>query len=291
MSPHRLALTLITFAAATVPADAQADAKKNDQPPVWVEPMRQVHARFKGERGTFALFGDSITISLAFWAPLAAPPADLPRPMAMAQAHALVKRHMKLDCWNKWRGPEFGNQGGMTIRWADDNVAAWLTRLNPEAAVMMFGTNDIGQVPLKEYEAKMRTVVERCLQNGTVVILTTIPPRSGHFEESRNYAAAVRKIAKEKQVPLIDYFEEIVRRRPDDWDGTLPKFKNEETEKDVYQAPTLISRDGVHPSYPSKHRDYSEESLRTSGFSLRNYLTLMKYAEVIRWVLDAGKTK
>src|SRR6266508_3472875 len=36
----------------------------------WVDAMRQVHARFKGKPGTFAHFGDSITVTMAFWTPL-----------------------------------------------------------------------------------------------------------------------------------------------------------------------------------------------------------------------------
>jgi hypothetical protein len=36
----------------------------------WREAMARVHARFSGRQGTFAQFGDSITVSLAFWSPL-----------------------------------------------------------------------------------------------------------------------------------------------------------------------------------------------------------------------------
>lgn len=44
----------------------------------------------------------------------------------------------------------------------------------------------------------------------------------------------------------------------------------------------LLSRDGVHPSNPKKYQDdYSEEALRSHGYGLRNYLVLMKYAEVL----------
>ena len=42
----------------------------------------------------------------------------------------------------------------------------------------------------------------------------------------------------------------------------------------------------MHPSQPEEYRnDYSEDALNHSGFSLRNYLALMKYAEVIDTVL------
>jgi hypothetical protein len=253
--------------------------------PAWAEPMRMVHARFTGTPGTFACFGDSITVTMAFWSPLAyQQPKNLPADMA--RSLTLVKETMKPDCWSKWKGPAFGSNGSMTIRWAHDNIDAWLKKLNPEVALIMFGTNDLGQVAIEEYDKKTRAVVDRCLQNGTVVILTTIPPRSGRLEQSSKYAAVVRKIAGDKQVPLIDYFAEITKRRPDDWDGSLPKFKGA---ADGYQVPTLIAGDGVHPSNPRKFQDFSEESLRSNGYLLRNYLTLMGYADVIRNVLAPPK--
>jgi lysophospholipase L1-like esterase len=240
--------------------------------------MEKVHARFTGTPGTLALLGDSITVSLAFWAPLEhQPPKMSPE---MTRAHALVKRHLKPDCWSKWRGPDYGNEGSMTIRWADQNLDRWLKKLNPEVALIMFGTNDLTQVPLAECEQKTRTVVQRCLKNGTVVILSTIPPRSGLLDRARQYAEAVRRVGRAEQVPVIDFFAEVLHRRPDDWDGALPKFKN--VPGNEYQVPTLISRDGVHPSYPEKYHDFSEDSLSHNGFNLRSYLSLMTYAEVIR---------
>ena len=77
-----------------------------------------------------------------------------------------------------------------------------------------------------------------------------------------------------------------VGRRPQDWDGALDIFKDYQG----YDVPTLIARDGVHPSAPKQFRgDYSDASLMRNGFALRNYLTLMKYAEVIDRVLSAEK--
>jgi len=208
--------------------------------------MKQVHARFTGDRGTLALFGDSITVSLAFWAPLeGAPKAMDPE---MARAHQRVKGFMRPECWRQWRGAAFGNEGRMTIRWAHVNVERWLKTLNPEVAVIMFGSNDVGELAVGEYESKTREVVQRCLRNGTVVLLTTPPPRSGCLERSQQLAEAVQKVAREEQAPLVDYFTAILDRRPDDWDGALPQFA--QAPGDEYQVPTLIARDGVHPSNP-----------------------------------------
>jgi hypothetical protein len=245
--------------------------------------MKRVHARFHGTNGTFAQFGDSITVTMAFWAPLAQNPNAMSA--EMTKAMRLVKQYQKPECWDKWKGPQFGNNGSMTIRWAYDNVDLWLKKLNPETAVIMFGSNDVGAMNLNEYEEKFQHVVKRCLDNGTVLLLTTMPPRSGHLEKSRQFAEAVRRIAAKEQLPLIDYFSEILKRRPDDWDGSLPQFKA--SPGDEYQVPTLIARDGIHPSNPKRYvNTYSEAALRENGFSLRNYLTALAYAEVIENVLD-----
>lgn len=250
----------------------------------WVEPMKLVHARFRGQPGTFATFGDSITVSMAFWAPL-----RNTRKNMSPEAESAFKRvdsYMKPECWSKWRGPDFGNQGSMTIIWAEQNVRQWLNKHNPETALIMFGTNDLTSVPLDVYDRRLRQTVGTCLSNGTVVILSTIPPRSGLLPRSRQLADIARKIAREMKVPLCDYFDECLKRRPNDWDGAGEQF----TEYKDYDVPTLIARDGVHPSFPKKYQeDYSEEGLKSNGYGLRNYITLLAYDEVIREVLRPAK--
>jgi lysophospholipase L1-like esterase len=215
-SPVAWALAIL-LAAPLLPSSAMAE-----DAPEWVEPMREVHARFRGTAGTLALFGDSISVSQAFWSPLRGEPQGM-TPRAAA-AHQRVQAYLQPECWSEWRGAEHGNEGGMTIRWAHENVDAWLKKLNPESAVVMFGSNDLGQLAADEYEQKTADVVDRCLANGTIVLLTTPPPRSGMLDKSKQFAEAVRRVAREKRVPLIDYQAEILRRRPDDWDGSLPQF-------------------------------------------------------------------
>jgi hypothetical protein len=105
------------------------------------------------------------------------------------------------------------------------------------------------------------------------------------MEKCLEFTGAIRKIASDMNVPLIDYCGEILKRRPTDWDGASAQFR--ETPEETYEVPTLISKDGVHPSNPQRYfNDFSKEALDRNGYGLRNYLTLMAYAEVIREVLQ-----
>jgi len=249
------------------------DARAAAGEPYWAAPMAKVHSKFTGEKGTFAHFGDSITVTLAYWTPLLYSRKNAPPEMDRA-----YELYLKKECWRDWKGGQFGNTGMMTIRWAHENVATWLKTLNPEVALIMFGTNDLNSVPLAEYEIKTRQVVRKCLDNGTVVILSTIPPKHGLAVKAADYARAVRRVARDMKVPLIDFHAEILKRRPLDWDGAMGKFSQYEG----YDCPTLLARDGVHPSNPKKYQDdYSAEGLRSSGYALRNYLALMKYTEIL----------
>ena len=208
-------------------------------------------------------------------------------PPEMEQAYKRVEAYLRPECWRDWKGPEYGNEGGQTVRWALDNVSGWLRKLNPEVALIMFGSNDLNSVRASEYRDKLRDVSRRCLENGTVVILSTIPPRHGFLEKSQEFAAAARGVAKELALPLIDYHAEILKHRPTDWDGAADSFRDYEG----YDVPTLLSRDGVHPSAPKKFQDdYSPEGLRSHGYNLRNYLVLMKYAEVLDALASAPLT-
>lgn len=260
--------------AASARGQASSDASRKE--PDWKEAMARVHARFRGVAGTFAHFGDSITVSLAFWTPLRY--AQKNASPEMERAYRLVESRMRPECWRDWKGPRFGNEGGQTIRWAREHVDEWLKSLDPEVALIMFGTNDLHSLELDEYRETLRQVVRKCLDNGTVVILSTIPPRHGFVEKSRAFAQAARDVARELSVPLVDYHAEILKRRPDDWDGATDAFSRYEG----YDVPTLIARDGVHPSAPRQFQDdYSDKALASHGYGLRSDLVLMKYAEVL----------
>src|SRR5205809_641864 len=91
----------------------------------------------------------------------------------------------------------------------------------------MFGTNDLNQLKIEEYESTTRSVVKRCLDNGSIVILSTIPPRSGKLDQCRQFNDDVNKISTDMKVALVDFFSECPKRRTDNLDGTLHTFKED----------------------------------------------------------------
>ena len=223
-------------------------------------------------------------VTMAFLAPFSWGPKIAPKncPPHVQREMDKITAYADRKLWRAWKGAQWGNTGMMMSNWLLANVDTWQRKMQPEVAVVMFGTNDIGRIWPPAYTENMAAALRRMMADGTVPILTSIPPchRPGH----RAYWLAALSIAHGLEVPLIDYYAEVLRRRPDDWDGRLEKFSAYKG----YQVPTLISRDGTHPSNPKDFmNDFSEEALNKNGYTLRNYLTLRKYYEVITKVLEA----
>jgi lysophospholipase L1-like esterase len=231
--------------------------------------MQQVHAGFEGQPGYVAQFGDSITYSMAFWTPI-----DWDEPQQYLTADDGLPKTPPGKRWRdviqgeRDKGPEHGNYSGWTVKDVLAAIDGVLERAKPEMAIIMVGTNDIsgGSVP-DSYEADLEKVVEKCLAAHCIPILNTIPPRRGHEQVVEEANKVVRRIAKEKHVPLVDYHAEILRLRPNgSWQGTL------------------ISEDGVHPT-GGETNVYTPENVRNCGYALRNWLNFLAVREVYFRVL------
>jgi len=259
-------LLWIAEARAGSPDTGTEDKKKL---PDWVEPMRKVHAGFDGNRTMVVQLGDSITYSLAFWGPM-----QWSDPSPYLSDDGLPKKPEGKQWKNvingaRNKGPKHGNYSGWRVGNLLKVVDEVLAREKPEVAIIMIGTNDIsgGKVP-DGYREGLKTVIQKCLDAHCVPIVNTIPPRRGRQEAVKAANQIIREVATELKVPLVDYYEEVVRRRPDGtWDGTL------------------ISRDGVHPS-GGKNHVYTEENLKQSGYALRNWVNFLMFRKVYFWVLS-----
>jgi len=234
--------------------------------PAWAENVKKIHASFKGTPGQVAQFGDSITFTMAFFTPMLYQPSNVPADLAPTLKWMV--EYIQKPCWRDIKGGEWGNQSGTTSDWGLGNMDGWLKKQNPEVALIMWGTNDAKHGPVGKYKSIMAGIVDKCIANGTIPVLYTIPPFASQGKDPNQaklvegYVTAVREVAAEKKVPLIDFYKAIMDRQPKDFGTTL-------------------MGDELHPSYPDGHQNnFSEDDLKLSGYSLRNYLTLVAFKDL-----------
>jgi hypothetical protein len=153
------------------------------------------------------------------------------------------------------------------------SLAELLDRYRPQAILLMIGTNDAsaGRDP-KQFHDELVNAVKLALDRGIVPVLSTIPPHHARPELARQLNAAVRDVARQQKLPLIDLEREILLRRPDDWNGTL------------------LNKDDVHLSAVQGELTSAaaptDENLRQVGYLLRGWLSVRKLAEVKQHVFD-----
>jgi lysophospholipase L1-like esterase len=250
----------------------------------YAKAMRAVAAKFTGKEGVVLHVGDSITHANPYsqWARRGQ--GKTPRDAAICKWMHTGKDNER-DGWflcavDRPGGRSDTAAGGIRSdemlaggRAGLPSLAELLKKYNPRVVVLMLGTNDASAGrKVEDYARDMRRGVDLILGNGTIPILSTVPPHPGRQELVKSYNSALKKIGKEKQIPMIDYYGEIVKRRPDDWNGTL-LGKN-----DVH--PTA-ARDGTTAASAP-----TAANLRNSGYLLRGWLSVQKIAEVKERVLD-----
>ena len=263
------AVILLACLVLSVPALAQA--------PYYQANMVSVHSHYVGPvsspHGLVARFGDSITYSGAFFKPLMyIPTSGITGANGTAADKAALtwfQGYVNGNCMS-WQDDAVassdGNYSGMDSSWpvtmndqfaGKSNIAGWLTKLNPEMAVIMWGTNDMAHgISVAQYKTNMTAVVTACENNGTIPILTTIPPSANYLSTYPAYAQAMRDLATQLNVPLIDYNADILARRPGiTWENTI------------------IGSDGTHPT-GNNSQNFSATALASDGYALRNYDTM-----------------
>jgi len=80
----------------------------------------------------------------------------------------------------------------------------------PDLVTVMFGLNDMTRVPLDDYRANLKTIVEKCRAVGAEVMLCTpnnvTDTPSRPTETLLTYVAVVREVAAEMKAPLADCY-------------------------------------------------------------------------------------
>jgi hypothetical protein len=277
-----IGLTLLLFA--VVPS-ARADEKPLAQGWDYTKSMKKVAERFKGRPGVVLHIGDSITHANPYgqWARGGKGQTDDDKAI-LAWMHTGADNDT--DGWwlarfdHKDGGRSYTACGGIRI---DEMLAGGknkmpsLTKLldeyKPQMVVLMLGSNDVSaDRSVDAYKADMEKALDAMQERGVICILSTIPPHIGKPDLAKSYNETLRQLAKARELPLIDYEKEILKRRPDDWNGTLL------TKNDVH--PTAEQGGATASSAPTA------ENLRNSGYLLRGWLSVQKIAEVKRTVLD-----
>ena len=136
-----------------------------------------------------------------------------------------------------------GISGHTTVN-ALSRIEADVVAKQPHLVVVMFGMNDVTRVPLGEFRENTRTIASRCLDSGSAVVLCT--PNSVYENPDRpndrlaEYSQAVREIAAELKLPLVDCFAAWQQLRADDPDGWM-----------------LLMSDTIHPNM-NGHKRFAE---------------------------------
>jgi hypothetical protein len=258
------------------PADADAGAEpygparygagrvQSPLTPFVADNLRAIAARGTGNPDIFSKIGDSITVDRNFFTCLASASVAFPGYEHLADTHAY------------FRGGDAGGStpfdraslaalGGRTASWAmtggaDSPLERELAAVEPQLAVVMFGTNDMGWFPddmprmFRWYGENYIQLVDRLIEGGVVPLLTSIPQRTNSAFLNRWVPTVnqfVRGLAQARQIPFIDYHLAL---------STLPDFG--------------LWSDGVHPDAASSGAcDFSAAGLE-HGQNTRNLITL-----------------
>ncbi len=145
-------------------------------------------------------------------------------------------------------------------------MACEFRRVRPAFALVLFGTNDVNYRTPTEFYNDITRIVDYSISNGTIPILSTIPPQPGAWGDVPTLNRVIQSIAEEYAIPYIDYYSAL---------RDLPN--------------NGLTFDALHPSAPPQgHAStaiFDAVHLRY-GYVMRNLLTLEMLNAVVRTVLS-----
>ncbi len=233
-------------------------AKMMGEKPSWADACIEVHKKFKGKKLFVSTLGDSITYTGAFGTALS---------WQKHPDNLVFKWRNPLTEGLRGKGPKYGNFSGWTSGQLLKAVPGVIKNHKPEIAIILIGTNDMSKgQSVDQYKKNLQSIINKLKTSGCVPILTTLPPLRGKMDRVKTFNEAVHDLAKKESLPLIPYYEEIMKHSGGKWDGTF------------------ISKDGVHPNTAQPRGFYTMGSGK-GGYELRNTLTAQTLFQVMQWVL------
>lgn len=266
---------------------AAAPAKPGPLREEWsyAEPMRKVAARFRGKEGAVLHVGGSMTIANPYGTWARSGKGKTPDDEAILKWMHTEARD-KTDGWwlcrmevEHYRAytAESGLKAAMLREGGKrglPTLAKMLEEYQPRIVTIECGIYDVeDNTPLADYRRDMAFALDEILKSGAIPLLNTIPPFKAQMERTREFNRALRALAKERGIPVLDLEREILTRRPDDWFGPL-------MDRIHLTASNGGGNSGAEPT---------AENLGKSGYLLRCWLTVQKVAEIKRLAIDEAK--
>lgn len=224
-----------------------------------VDHLQQILVGGRGSIHRFAKVGDSITASTDFATCLATTRLDdagLEATRTFFEARSYDRRS---------KAAEVGWHTTDPLEGSPSPLARELAETKPAIAIVMLGTNDTYAGSAPSFRANLAKVVDALVAQHVIPVLSTLPPstRSDLAANAPAMNDAVRAVAQEKKVPLMDLY------------GAM------------FDLPSKgISTDKVHPNVAARGAcDFSAAGL-SKGYNVRTKLTLEALARVKRFVLE-----
>jgi lysophospholipase L1-like esterase len=240
--------------------------------------MKEVAKKFKGTQGVVILMGDSITYANqnTKWA------------LAGAGQSAEVKAFLKwshageandTDGWTAARvdaanGRSHTASSGITTgeyiaggHHGMPSLADLIKKYNPQLVIYMLGTNDVKQgASPTAIIPNVEKTIDALLANGTIPIVSTIPPMAGKNPQVEAYNAELKKLGEKKKIPVLDLFGEMkaVNVNLDEW-----------------------LSDGVHLTFADPAGAPTVDNFKKTGYLFRCYCNILKAMEVKARAIDA----
>ena len=239
----------------------------------YVAAMKEVAAKFKGTPGVVVLLGDSITYANPNTAWAFSGQGQSPEVKAFLKwSHAGDGGDKdgwtaaKVDVENgRSHTASSGITTGQYLAGGQHGLpplADIIKKFNPQMAIYMLGTNDVSQgIAPAAAMANVEKALDALMANGTIPILSTIPPMKAKMAQAEAYNAELKKLAEKKKVPLLDLYGEM---------------------KAVSADPTVFldPGDGVHLTANASNAAPTPDNFKKSGYLCRCYFNVKKAMEV-----------
>jgi hypothetical protein len=223
------------------------------------------------EAALFAKVGDSITVSTAFLACFTGGTVDLDGRDALRTTidHFRVGDAGGTDPFRRVSlAAGVGWSASRALMGAPSPLDQELAALRPRFASLMYGTNDVGFVDVDAFGRNMTSLLDTMLAQGTVPILSSIPPRDDDAAADRRvplFNGIVRALAQSRGVPFVDLHRELL---------PLPAHG--------------LAGDGIHPQASMGGCVLTDAGLR-AGSNVRNLLVLEALDRLRRVIVDDAR--